>query len=72
MNVYLIEISTKMYGFTIKAIVGPETEDELHKYCEEQLGLQRTDNYRHNHYRIVDSCPVMMNKVTTAEFDFEE
>ena len=72
MNVYLIRISGTSYNFTIKAIVGPETEEELHKYCEEHLGLDYKASFGNRPYEIIDECSILRNKITEVSYSFSE
>jgi hypothetical protein len=72
MNVYLVEFSDRMYGFTIRAIVGPSSVEECKKYCEDKFGCQFDKPYLKTYAMISDVCDIMRDRITYCEFGYQE
>lgn len=72
MNVYLVRFNDRKWGFTIRAIVGPSSEEECKQYCKEKFHSQFEENFRSSFAQIVDTCDVMYDKITYVEDEYEE
>ena len=74
MNVYLIRITDRAYGFTVRAIVARTEEDakaaaRLHYRCYfgDWMGPERKPNY--SHAEVLDFCKALEGNSCSMEFE---